>query len=180
MSKEEMLKKILICARVLIVFAVINTILLLIAVGEPSPTKANNTSKNTDTSESTDASENTEYDVSMFDEISGSDFIKLFNDKKSGTNVIYLGREGCSYCVAFLPTLQQAQSELGYTTKYLDITTVSESDAQKITELNDFLSENYGSTPLVIITKDGKYVDGSVGYAEYEEFIAFLNKNGIK
>lgn len=173
MSKEEMLKKILLCARVLIVFAVINTILLLIAVGEPSSQKSN-------VDNNTSASGDTEYDVSMFNEISGSDFIKLFSDKNSGTNVIYLGREGCSYCVAFLPALKQAQSELGYTTKYLDITTVGDSDAEKIMGLNDFLSENYGSTPLVIITKDGKYVDGSVGYLEYEEFVSFLNENGIK
>lgn len=173
MNKEETLKKILTCVRVLIVFAVINTIILLIAVGEPSSTKASSTSK-------TESSANSEYDVSMFDEISSTEFINLFSDKNSGTNVIYLGREGCSYCVAFLPTLKQAQSEIGYTTKYLDITTVNEEDAEKIMGLNDFLNENYGSTPIVIITKDGKYIDGSVGYTEYEDFISFLNENGIK
>lgn len=172
MNKEETLKKILMCAKVLIVFAVINTILLLIAVGEPS--------KKASSSNETETSANSEYDVSMFDEISSTEFINLFSDKDSGTNIIYLGREGCSYCVAFLPTLKQAQSEIGYTTKYLDITTVNEEDTEKIMGLNDFLNENYGSTPIVIITKNGKYIDGSVGYTEYEDFISFLNENGIK
>ena len=76
MTKEEMTKKILISVRVLIVFAIINTILLLIAVGEPA---SKSSSSATDaTSTSTSSEENTEYDVSMFDAISGSDFIELF------------------------------------------------------------------------------------------------------
>lgn len=178
MTKEEMTKKILISVRVLIVFAIINTILLLIAVGEPA-SKSNSSSADA-TSTSTSSEENTEYDVSMFDAISGSDFIKLFKDKKSGVNVIYLGRSTCHYCVQFLPTLQKAQKELGYTTKYLDVTTVSESDASTISGLNDFLTENYGSTPLVVVTKNGKFVNGWVGYGEYDDFVSFLNKAGIK
>lgn len=175
MSKEEMLKKILVCARVLIVFAVINTILLLIAVGDSSGSSSSSSNSSSGSSESS-----SEYDVSMFDAISASDFIKLFSDKDSGTNVIYLGRESCSYCVAFLPTMQKAQSEIGYTTKYLDITTVEDDEATEIEGLNDFLKENYGSTPLVIVTKDGKYVDGWVGYGEYDDFVEFLNNAGVK
>ncbi len=167
MEKEEILKKILAFVKVLVVLAVVNTILLFIALGGQSETKA-------------ETSSNEEYDVSMFEQISSSDFIQLFNDKNSGTNIIYLGREGCSYCLAFLPSLQQAQRELGYKTKYLDIASVSDSEAEKIMALNDFLGENYGYTPIVIITKNGKYVDGSVGYVEYDDFISFLNKNGIK
>ena len=69
---------------------------------------------------------------------------------------------------------------MGYTTKYLDVTTVSESDASTISGLNDFLTENYGSTPLVVVTKNGKFVNGWVGYGEYDDFVSFLNKAGIK
>lgn len=174
MEKEELLKKILIFIKILIVIAVINTILLLIAIGEDGSTKK--TATNTTTQEQ----ESTEYDVSGLDAIDANAFLSLFSDKKSGTNIIYLGREGCSYCTAFLPHLKQAQSDLNFTAKYLDISAVSEEDANKITALNDFLSTNYGYTPIVIVTKDGKYVDGSVGYLEYDELVDFLNKSGVK
>ena len=174
MEKEELLKKIVLFLKILIVIAVINTILLLVAIGEDGSKKKVSAENNTNTQE------NTEYDVSGLDAIDANTFLKLFSDKKSGTNVIYLGREGCSYCTAFLPHLKQAQSDLKFTAKYLDISTVSEEDANKITALNDFLSTNYGYTPIVIVTKDGKFVDGSVGYLEYDELVDFLNKSGVK
>lgn len=176
MNNEEMLKKIFLFVKILIVIAVINTILLLVALGEDGSTKKTVSSGNTTTQEQ----ENTEYDVSEFDAIEANEFMKLFSDKKSGTNVIYLGREGCGYCISFLPHLKQAQANLGFTAKYLDIAAVSDADANKITALNDFLGENYGYTPIVIVTKNGKFVDGSVGYLEYDELVDFLNKSGVK
>ena len=174
MNKEETLKKISIYLKVLIVFAVINTILLLVAVGEPGSTT------NLSSDDSTESSTSGDYDVSMFDAISGDDFINLLSGDGSGTSIIYLGREGCSFCLEFLPVLQQAQNDLGYTTKYLDITTVDEEDANTIMGINDFLETNYGSTPLVVIAKDGKYVDGMVGYVDYDEFVNFLNDNNVE
>ncbi len=174
MKNEDILKKLLLFAKILTVIAVVNTILLLIAVGDNTST----TSKSSSTG--SEETENTEYDVSMFEAISGNDFIKLLKGSGKGTSVIYLGRETCHYCVAFLPSMQKAQKEMGFTTKYLDITTVDEETAEKIAGLNDFLEENYGATPLVIVAKDGKYVDGLVGYTEYDEYIDFLKNAGVK
>lgn len=170
---KEILKKLLICAYVIIALLVINTIIAFTSNVEV--TKDNNTTQ------TTEGEDNTEYDVSMFDAVDTAKAIELFSSEE--TQVIYIGRSTCGYCVKFLPTLQQAQKEYGYKTKYLDITTVTEDQqSELLAKDNDekFLETNFGSTPMVILVKDGKIVDGWVGYAEYDSFAKFLEENGFK
>lgn len=168
---EEILNKILKCLYVLIVIMIINTILLIAGIS------GNGSSSNDDTQTTTEE-ENIEYDVSMFNAIDADGLVSAFNS--SDMQVIYMGRSSCGYCVQFLPTLQQAQSEFGYTTLYLDITTVSEGDLTKIIALDEeFFNEYYGSTPLTLLVKDGKIVDSQVGYSDYDTFASLLTKNGF-
>ena len=157
---------------ILIVLVILALILFAYAINSNGSSSQNKETKEEQTEE------NTEYDVSMFEEIDASTLKDTFNS--SDLEIIYIGRPSCGYCVKFLPVLKQAQSEFGYTTKYLDIEKISEEDANKIKDMDDFLDENYGTTPLVILVKDGKLVDGHIGYAEYETFKEFLTKNGVK
>lgn len=174
MKKEtEILSKLLICSYIIIALLAINTIVLI--------ANNSNSSSTTSNEETTEEPENTEYDVSMFDTVDVDKVIKLYKSNK--TQVIYLGRSTCGYCVKFLPVLQEAQDAYGYTTNYLDITTVSSDDKDKLLEHDNdenFLSENYGSTPMVLLVKDGKLKDTWVGYSEYDEFAQFLEKNGFE
>ncbi|MBP3461817.1 MAG: thioredoxin family protein [Bacilli bacterium] len=168
-NTENLLKRILVCAYIIIALLAINTIIQFV-----SNVKI--------TSESETETETTEeYDVSMFDTVDTEKTINLFDSKD--IQVIYIGRSTCGYCVKFLPVLQQAQKEFGYKTKYLDITTVTTEEQQNaiLAKDNDegFLSQNFGSTPMVLLVKDGKIVKGWVGYAEYDEFAKFLIDNGI-
>lgn len=120
-----------------------------------------------------------EYDASMFKQVTPDEFVEAF--KGSETQVIYIGRPTCSYCAAFLPTLQQAQKDYNYTTLYLNIDEVDSSEISKITELDEWLNTYYGTTPLVIVVKDGKIQgEGWVGYAEYDTFTAYLENLGFK
>ena len=120
-----------------------------------------------------------EYDASMFKQVTPDEFVEAF--KGSETQVIYIGRPTCSYCAAFLPTLQQAQKDYNYTTLYLNIDEVDSSEISKITELDEWLNNYYGTTPLVIVVKDGKIQgEGWVGYAEYDTFAAYLENLGFK
>lgn len=120
-----------------------------------------------------------EYDASMFKQVTPDEFVEAF--KGSETQVIYIGRPTCSYCAAFLPTLQQTQKDYNYTTLYLNIDEVDSSEISKITELDEWLNTYYGTTPLVIVVKDGKIQgEGWVGYAEYDTFAAYLENLGFK
>ncbi len=169
---EELLKQIRNCLYAIIVILVIITILFIASLN------GNSSSSSSDSSDSNnDTTENTEYDVSMFTSITGDEFIDKVNS--SDLQLIYMGRSTCHYCVQFLPVLQKAQSEYGYETLYLDITTVTSEQQEKITNVDsDFFNENYGATPTVLLVKDGKIVDSQVGYSDYDTFTSFLEKNG--
>lgn len=174
----------------LVIIAVISGLNLLAATISLSNSTDN---KNSETTKEESGS-NSNYDVSMFESVSISGALALFDSKE--TSVLYLGRSTCGACVSFLPTLKTLQSELGYTTKYLDIETVNSSDenfSKFLAKLDTSITENingaektgkisefYGYTPMVVIIKNGKAVDASVGAYSVDSFRAFLNSNGIK
>ena len=137
-----------------------------------STTKADATEEETDTT--------SEYDVSMFTEKTTTEAVESI--KKGDTEVVYIGRSTCGYCVKFLPILQQAQKEYGYTTTYIDLTKMTSDDQTTLLTLDNdekYISENFGYTPMILIFRDGKLVKGWVGYAEYSSFASFLEENGI-
>lgn len=152
-----------------------------------SSSGTNNNANTTDTAE---------YDVSMFQSIDESGFMKTA--KSSTAKVIYLGRSSCGYCIQFLPVLKQAQQALKYTTYYVDITAVdtSSEDYASMKDLINGMTDTinkryeltgdkaytylYGYTPIIAIVKNNKVVDIQVGYSDYNTFTSWLAENGIK
>lgn len=177
---------------VLVVIAIILGVNLLFTMisltngGSSSDNSGNNSTSGTQTS--------SDYDVSDFDTLTLAQVLKLFDSKD--TSVLYLGRSSCSACVSFLPTLKSVQKDLRFKTKYLDITTVDTSSSDYSTFISKLtkeievnangtkstgkISEFYGYTPMVIIIKDGKAVNASVGALSESNFKKFLSSNGIK
>ncbi len=173
---EKTLSKILVCLYIIIAILLVNTIVLIVSNGSvDTKSLADSTSDN-----SSDSSENTEYDVSMFDEITTDDLDDVADSDTP--QVVYIGRSTCSYCVQFLPALQKAQSEYGYTTKYLDLTKITSEGQEKLLSYDNddkVLEDNYGATPQVLIFKDGELVNANIGYLEYDALASFLEENGI-
>ena len=177
---------------VLVVIAIILGVNLLFTMisltngGSSSDNSGNNSTSGTQTS--------SDYDVSDFDTLTLAQVLKLFDSKD--TSVLYLGRSSCSACVSFLPTLKSVQKDLGFKTKYIDITTVDTSSSDYSTFISKLtkeievnangtkstgkISEFYGYTPMVIIIKDGKAANASVGALSESNFKKFLSSNGIK
>lgn len=135
------------------------------------------TSKESDTkTETTETT--TDYDVSEFEQLTTSELVSKI--EKGGTQVVYIGRSTCGYCVKFAPIMKEAQKDLGFKTIYVDLEQVTEDDANKLMAYDSYVEENFGYTPMVLVFKDGKYVDGWVGYAELDSYKSFLNEAGIK
>ena len=175
----------------LVVIAIIlgvNLLFTMISLTNGGSGSGSNNSSNSSTS----GTQTSDYDVSDFDALTLAQVLKLFDSKD--TSVLYLGRSSCSACVSFLPTLKSVQKDLGFKTKYLDITTVDTSSSDYDTFISKLtkeievnatkstgkISEFYGYTPMVIIVKDGKAVNASVGALSESNFKKFLSSNGIK
>lgn len=177
---------------VLVVIAIILGVNLLFTM--ISLTNGGSGSDNSGNSSTSGTQTSSDYDVSDFDTLTLAQVLKLFDSKD--TSVLYLGRSSCSACVSFLPTLKSVQKDLGFKTKYLDITTVDTSSSDYNTFISKLtkeievnangtkstgkISEFYGYTPMVIIIKDGKAVNASVGALSESNFKKFLSSNGIK
>lgn len=147
-------------------------------------------SKYSDTLKGSDSSENEElpeYDVSEFTEVDYSGLKNIMKDK--GTHVVYMGRATCGYCAMFIPIMKEAQIKYNFKTYYFDVTrvfnyenntVVDENAYEKLTTYNEFFENNFLATPMIAIFKDGKYVDGTIGYQDLDTYSAFLEKNNFK
>lgn len=187
MKTEEYLKKIY---TMLIVVLVISIMSLLIGLVNYSNTKG--TTNNNSFTTTNNGSSTNDYDVSMFNEVSVSDILKFLGTSNKDTHILYLGRSTCSACVAFLPNLQATQSEMKFTTDYLDITKVdtSNDDFTKFSNLlskeitqnvngttqTGKISEFYGLTPMIVVIKNGEAVDAIVGSYSKDNLQTFLKK----
>lgn len=182
---EKLYKSILKLGRIIVVLLAVILIVLTIGVSKLY-TNSSETTTNTEESDY-----NTDYDVSMFKEIKASEISK---ETKGKLSVIYVGRETCSWCAAFLPNLWQAQEEYGYTTLYVDIAkiidfennSIKDEDAYNVMmsltgdNYDEYMEENFGATPMILIMKDNKIINAQTGYSEYDTFKTVLNDAGIK
>lgn len=185
MNTEEYLKKIYVMLIAVLVISVMSLLIGLVNYSNTSATTNDNAGK-------TETTTTNDYDVSMFNEVSISDILKFLGTKNSETHVLFLGRSSCSACVAFLPSLRSAQSELKITADYLDITKV-DTDSSDFTKFTGYLSktitqsvngqeqtgkisEFYGLTPLVIVIKNGEAVDAIIGAYSKDNLLTFLKK----
>lgn len=178
-NKQEEIKGIEIILNQIKYILLLIAILLFIAVillginGKSSTTYGTSSGNN----EEQDTQQLPEYDVTEFTEITVDE---MFNKvATSGYQVVYIGRIGCGYCRLFLDSLKQAQTNFKYKTLYIDLDKVTSDGAKKMKEISDDLNKNFGSTPMVLVYKDGEYKEMWLGYAQYSEFEKFLLKQGM-
>ncbi len=187
MKENEILLKILKLARIMVVLLAV--ILIVLTIGVSKVYTSNGFDTNSTSTEETEY--NTEYDVSMFEEIKASD---IKNKTKGELKVVYVGRESCGWCAAFLPSLWQAQEDYKFTTLYVDIAKIINFEDGSILDekayatmidltgddYKGYMEENFGATPMVLIMKDNKIINAQTGYSEYADFKTLLNDAGIK
>lgn len=187
MKENELLVKLVNLGKIIVGLLIVIIGLLVLGV---SKMYSGNENTNTNT-ESSESEYNTEYDVSMFKEISAKD---LKNETKKDLRVVYIGRESCGWCAAFLPNLWDAQDKYKYETLYIDIAKIIDfSDGSVLNQdefdtlykltgegFDGYMEENFGATPMILIMKDNKIVKAQTGYSEYEAFETLLTEAGIK
>ncbi len=123
----------------------------------------NGTKKNENTATTQKEEEDIDYDVSEFETLTTTELVEKI--KAGGTQVVYIGRSTCGYCVKFLPIMKQAQADLGYKTIYVNLEEMTSSDAETLYEYNSYIEENFGYTPMVLVFRDGSFVKGSLNHS---------------
>lgn len=184
MKDNDVLVKILNMVKIIVVLLAVILVILVIGVSKMYSTGEN------DLNNSDETGYNTEYDVSSFDEIVAGDIKKSTKNK---TKVIFIGRESCGWCAAFLPNLWDAQDEYGFTTLYIDLAKIIDFSSNSITdqdafdilseltgdEYDGYMEENLGSTPMILVVKDNEIIKAQTGYSEYDTFKSMLDEVGL-
>lgn len=135
----------------------------------------------------TSGNETIKYDVSKMKKVTGEEAAKLFDEK--GTHFLYIGRSTCSVCVNLVPELNTVLSDMSITINYSPLEQTFRTDFKDLFKKLDIettvnknkgtfgeLLEEYGYTPIVIVIKDGKMVDGFVGYRDASKIEELFKK----
>ena len=134
------------------------------------------------------------YDTTVYKTIKGSELAELSKGKKI---VVWIGRQGCSYCSLYAPTIKSVGKDLGITIHYIDLAAMydttqyqwvltDQASYDAITGMettNDeaaSVMEDFGSTPMTIIVEDGKVIGGVVGTVDKTTVKETLTNAGIK
>lgn len=112
-----------------------------------------------------------------FMEISGEEYLKLL-DENEEIKLVYVAKPTCSYCKLMTPILKEVKNENKLSIYYLNSGAFTEADYMAFIGTDDSLLQGFG-TPMLIITKDGAFIDVLEGYVPKEELVKFLKENGI-
>ncbi len=191
----DILNKIFICLIIIVALLAMNLI-YDVAVGKNRTMSTGNNSSNSESGNTNN--ENKDEAAENMNSVTASEALKLFDSKTP--QVIYIGRPDCYFCQQFLPTMLKVQEDLGFKTNYININIAenmssSNEDLMKMldkmdlkTEISDeegnlievTYGEAYGHTPMIIIVKGGKMIDGQLGGASESDYKEFLTSNGVK
>lgn len=100
---------------------------------------------------------------------------KLAEDK---LNVFVVGQSTCAYCVKAKLVLNQLVEQKKVDINYVNITYLTTDEKTEFNNSLDYLKSGVG-TPVMLITKNGKLIDTYEGYAPLENYVKFLEKNGV-
>ena len=134
------------------------------------------------------------YDTTVYKTIKGSELAELSKGKKI---VVWIGRQGCSYCSLYAPTIKSVGKDLGITIHYIDLAAMYDTTQYQwvLTDQDSYdaitgmettndeaasVMEDFGSTPMTIIVEDGKVIGGVVGAVDKTTVKETLTNAGIK
>ena len=102
-----------------------------------------------------------------------NDFYSAFNGSEQ--KLIMIGRDNCSWCQLFKPTLDFMSESYGFEYMYINTNELTSSTFNKLLKTIGVASDEFG-TPLTIVVKDGAVVDSLNGYTDETDLLDFLKK----
>lgn len=145
-------------------FILIGLVLVIIVVGIFS-------------SRGTEALEEIEFPLELAGEvglhqINYSQYEKLVNDEEAF--IVVIERAGCSFCVQYMPIVEEVANEKKIAITYIDTDTLTSEEYNDLSTTNQYLKKNNWGTPTTLFMLGDRIVDSIGGYvdkATLEEFI---------
>ena len=98
--------------------------------------------------------------------------------KSDDYEVVYIGRDDCSYCVLFEPEIKLIGGETDMDYLYVNTNQLKGNDLDKLLE-NLEIDESEFGTPYLVITKDGEIVAQNAGFMPEYKLLSYLKEQGV-
>ena len=105
-------------------------------------------------------------------QITYSDYETMVENKEAF--VVIIERAGCSYCVMYMPIVEEVAKELGVSINYIDTDTLTQEEYEKLSTTNEYLKKNQWGTPTTLFMLGDRVIDAIGGYVEKDTVIEFL------
>lgn len=110
-----------------------------------------------------------------FNEITYSEYLEKMD--KEEPFLVVIVRDGCSYCEMYEPILEEVAGEYNIPINYINLTHLTEEEAEDLSKSNSYLKTKQWGTPTTLFMYGNTVVDSIGGYVEKDSFVTFVNEN---
>ena len=106
-------------------------------------------------------------------QITYGDYEKFVNN--GDAFIVVIERAGCSYCIQYMPIVEEVAKEKKIPVYYIDTDTLSTDDMNELSNTNNYLKKNNWGTPTTLFMLGDRVLDNIPGYVDKEELLSFID-----
>ena len=129
-------------------------------------------------SKGTKALEEVEYPLTLAGEVGLHQITYSEYEEKvenGGAFIVIIERAGCSYCIQYMPVVEEVAKEKKIPLYYIDTDTLSQEEFNLLSSTNSYLKRNNWGTPTTLFMLGDRVLDSIGGYVEKESVLSFLD-----
>ena len=89
--------------------------------------------------------------------------------------IVIIERAGCSYCVQYMPIVEEVAKEKKIPIYYIDTDTLTSDEFNELSTTNSYLKRNNWGTPTTLFMLGDRVLDSIGGYVDKDSVLSFLD-----
>lgn len=89
--------------------------------------------------------------------------------------IVIIERAGCSYCIQYMPIIEDIANEKQISIHYIDTDTLTTEEMNLLSTTNSYLKKNNWGTPTTLFMLGDRVLDSIGGYVEKDTVLSFLD-----
>lgn len=89
--------------------------------------------------------------------------------------IVIIERAGCSYCIQYMPIVEDVANEKKIPIHYIDTDTLTSDESNLLSTKNSYLKRNKWGTPTTLFMLGNRVLEVIGGYVDKESVLSFLD-----
>jgi len=89
--------------------------------------------------------------------------------------IVVIERAGCSYCIQYMPIVEDVAKEMKIPLYYIDTDTLTQDEFNELSTTNNYLKRNNWGTPTTLFMLGDRVLESIAGYVDKENLLSFLD-----